>query len=133
MAGILEQARAIRAAMDTAGGHLTDGEAVQCAALYRSWEPSGTYAVGDLRRRGENLYRCLTAHQGQSDWPPDVTPSLWVRVDDPAEAWPEWRQPTGATDAYPSGAKVSHGGKHWVSTVDANVWEPGVYGWTEAA
>lgn len=21
--------------------------------------------------------------------------------------------------------------KHWISTVDANVWEPGVYGWEE--
>lgn len=22
-------------------------------------------------------------------------------------------------------------GKHWISTTDGNVWEPGVYGWTE--
>lgn len=39
----------------------------------------------------------------------------------------------GAHDAYAAGDKVSHGGKHWTSTADANVWEPGVYGWTEAA
>ena len=37
----------------------------------------------------------------------------------------------GAHDAYNAGDKVSHGGKHWTSTVDSNVWEPGVYGWTE--
>ena len=36
-----------------------------------------------------------------------------------------------STDAYPKGAKVSHNGKHWISDLDANVWEPGVYGWTE--
>ena len=29
-------------------------------------------------------------------------------------------------------AKVSHNGKHWISNADGNVWEPGVYGWTEA-
>ena len=29
-------------------------------------------------------------------------------------------------------AKVSHNDKHWVSTLDANTYEPGVYGWTEA-
>ena len=38
----------------------------------------------------------------------------------------------GAHDAYSAGAKVSHGEKHWISDQDGNVWEPGVYGWTEA-
>ena len=32
----------------------------------------------------------------------------------------------------PRGAKVSHKEKHWISTVDSNVWEPGVYGWEES-
>ena len=59
--------------------------------------------------------------------------SLWVSISDPAEEWPEWSQPLGAHDAYEQGAKVSHNGKHWSSDVAANVWEPGVYGWTEAA
>ena len=39
----------------------------------------------------------------------------------------------GSTDAYPMGAKVSHNGKHWVSDYDANIWEPGVFGWHEVA
>jgi hypothetical protein len=43
-----------------------------------------------------------------------------------------WRQPTGAHDAYPLGATVSHNGKTWESTVAANVWEPGVSGWMES-
>lgn len=42
-----------------------------------------------------------------------------------------WVQPTGAHDAYAQGAKVSHNGKKWTSDIAANVWEPGVYGWTE--
>jgi hypothetical protein len=40
-----------------------------------------------------------------------------------------WRQPTGAHDAYPLGAVVSHADELWESTVAANVWEPGVSGW----
>lgn len=52
--------------------------------------------------------------------------------DKPTEdEYPEWVQPTGAHDAYDQGAKVSHNGKKWTSDVSANVWEPGVYGWTE--
>lgn len=27
--------------------------------------------------------------------------------------------------------RVKHGGKTWQSTIDANVWAPGVYGWVE--
>ena len=42
-----------------------------------------------------------------------------------------WKQPEGAHDAYNKDDVVSHTGKLWKSTVDANVWEPGVYGWTE--
>lgn len=43
----------------------------------------------------------------------------------------EWRQPTGAHDAYPEGWEVDHNGKTWVSTTPSNVWEPGVSGWRE--
>lgn len=43
----------------------------------------------------------------------------------------EWRQPTGAHDAYPEGWEVTFDGKTWVSTTPANVWQPGVSGWRE--
>lgn len=43
----------------------------------------------------------------------------------------EWVQPTDATNAYPKGWTVLHGGKTWVSLTPANVWEPGVSGWRE--
>ena len=48
-----------------------------------------------------------------------------------APAYPAWVQPTGAHDAYALGAKVTHNGKTWESTADANVWEPGVSQWRE--
>ena len=74
----------------------------------------------------------MTEHMSQESWAPEAAPSLWVRIDDPTVEWPQWRQPTGATDAYAKGDKVSHNGKHWISDVDANTWEPGVSGWTQA-
>ncbi len=95
------------------------------------WSATATYAAGDRVRKDGLLYRCLQAHTAQADWTPGAAVSLWVRIDDPAEEWPAWRQPTGATDAYALGAKVSHNNARWVSAVSGNVWEPGVYGWTE--
>ncbi|MBR2329363.1 MAG: alpha-amylase [Clostridia bacterium] len=127
---VLEQAMQIRAAMDTASATLSDEQAAECAAMFPWWEATAHYKAGDRVRYGELLYKCLTEHDAQESWTPDAAPSLWVRIDDPAEEWPEWVQPTGATDAYAAGAKVSHNGSHWISDVDANTWEPGVYGWT---
>lgn len=89
------------------------------------------YVTGDRRRHEGLLYKCLMNHTSQPSWTPDVSPSLWVRVDDPSQEWPEWVQPLGSTDAYPKGAKVSHLERHWISDIDANVYEPSVYGWTE--
>ena len=77
----------------------------------------------------EKLYRVVQAHTTQDGWEPDKTPALFTEVS--VEEWPEWRQPTGAQDAYRTGDKVSHNDKHWINTVDYNVYEPGVYGWDE--
>jgi len=52
-----------------------------------------------------------------------------ILADEGLEAGDPWRQPTGAHDAYPVGAIVSHNGETWKSTTAANVWEPGVSGW----
>ncbi|MEL7601534.1 MAG: carbohydrate-binding protein [Bacillota bacterium] len=131
MKPILDQARELAAARLTAGTMLTDEQAYTVPALFMPWSATATYAAGDRVRKDGLLYRCLQAHTAQADWTPGAAVSLWVRIDDPAEEWPAWRQPTGATDAYALGAKVSHNNARWVSAVSGNVWEPGVYGWTE--
>lgn len=128
---VLEQACEKRAAMDAAGALLTDEQAAECAALFAPWYNTAQYVVGDRARFGERLYRCLQGHTAQPDWTPDAAHSLWARIDDPRETWPAWVQPTGEADAYSKGARVSHAEKHWTSETDANVWEPGVYGWAE--
>ena len=115
--------------IQTAINYLPDDEAETVTALFPDWETDKAYAVGDRVKYNELLYRCVQAHTSQADWTPDVVPALWVRTS--TEEWPEWIQPTGAHDAYNQGDKVSHNEKHWVSDIDANVYEPGVYGWTE--
>lgn len=115
--------------IQTAIAYLPDEEAETVTALFPDWEIGKAYAVGDRVKFNELLYRCVQAHTSQSDWTPDVVPALWVRTY--TDEWPEWVQPTGAHDAYNTGDKVSHNQKHWVSDIDANVYEPGVYGWTE--
>lgn len=128
---IIEKARFMRSKLDMACTFLTDEQAEEVTVLYPVWESGVAYAVGDRRQYNGLLYRCVQAHTSQADWTPDVVPALWVRTS--TEEWPEWIQPTGAHDAYNTGDKVSHNGKHWVSDIDANVYEPGVYGWTEVA
>ena len=114
---------------------MTADELSDCVPLFDAWDGSSVaYSVDDIVAYDGALYRCAQAHTSQAGWTPDTTRALWtprgVSADDP-EAVPEWVQPTGAHDAYPMGAHVMHGGIEWVSDLDANVWEPGVSGWTQ--
>ena len=98
-------------------------------SLYPVWSSGISVSVNDRYQYNNKLYKCVQAHTTQADWTPDKTPALWVEVS--LDEFPEWKQPAGAHDAYAKGNKVKHNGKKWSSDVDANVWEPGVYGWSE--
>lgn len=125
------EAKAFRAKIERAAAAVTeDATALDLIELFPAYKVGMAYAVGDRIRYGGKLYRVVQAHTSQADWAPDGTPALYTEVS--VEEWPEWRQPAGAHDAYPLGAKVTHNGKRWTSTADANVWEPGVYGWEAA-
>ena len=100
--------------------------------VYPEWNPkSYPYFAGERVTHEGTYYRCIQNHTSQADWTPDTAVSLWVSISDPSEEFPEWKQPAGAHDAYNKGDKVSHNEKHWISDIDANVYEPGVYGWNE--
>ena len=129
------KAYALRRMIEKASISLDDTDALTAVELFPAWSDSATYSQGDRVRHNGTLYKCLQDHAAQSDWAPADAVSLWVRVDDPAVEFPDWVQPTGATDAYAKGANVTHVDKHWISDVDGNVWEPGAAGteslWTE--
>lgn len=112
-------------------GSIDDVTAGEHMDIFSPWASAVSYTAGNLRTYNGKLYRCVQAHTSQDDWTPDAAKSLWTATSDPEEKWPAWSQPVGATDAYAKDSKVTHNDKRWISDVDANVWEPGVYGWTE--
>lgn len=93
---------------------------------------AASYAKGDRIQYNGKLYKCLQEHTAQADWNPVDAPSLWAEVlaGQDGTAIGEWVQPD-STNPYMRGDKVNYKGKTWVSDVDNNVWEPGVYGWVE--
>lgn len=109
-----------------------DNTALRMVEFYPEWAAGQSYTAGYKVQHGGKLWRCLQAHTSQDGWEPEDAPSLWAKVLIPDETVvPEWEQP-GSTNPYSVGDKVTHNGKTWVSDIDNNVWEPGVYGWTEA-
>ena len=109
-----------------------DNTALRMREFYPEWSTGQAYTAGYKVQYGGNLWRCLQAHTSQEGWDPNNAQSLWAKVLIPDETVvPEWEQP-GSTNPYSVGDKVTHNGKTWVSDIDNNVWEPGVYGWTEA-
>ena len=123
------KAKQLRQLIEQLAVTLDDETALTGVELFPMWAIDIAYAIGDRVQHGGTLYKCVQAHTSQADWTPNATPALWTVVT--VEEWPEWVQPTGAQDAYAKDSKVTHNGKKWISSYDANVWEPGVYGWEE--
>lgn len=126
----MEEARAMRASIAGLAEGASDEKLIDNKAAFPFWNGGGVqYKVGDILQDNDKLYRVVQAHRSQADWKPSLVPALFTEIS--LDEYPEWRQPTGAHDAYRKGDKCSHNGKHWISDVDNNVWEPSVYGWSE--
>ena len=126
-----EEALKLRAVIEQSVANLDDETALKGVTLFPAWESGKVYTVGERVKHNNTLYKVLQAHTSQGDWMPDVSPSLFAQVliPDP-EVIPEWVQPD-STNPSMKGDKVKHNNKVWISTIDNNVWEPGVYGWDE--
>lgn len=126
-----EQARQFIAAFVKMREEAPEELALQVPNLYPTWKEDCEYEVGNRVLYNEVLYKVLQPHTSQSIWTPDAAPSLFARILVSESGEPlEWVQPD-STNPYNKGDKVLHNGKTWVSTIDSNVWEPGVYGWEE--
>lgn len=123
----------LRELIEEAAESLDDKDALEGAELFPKWDGAAAYTAGQRVRYEGILYRCLMDHQAQAGWNPVDAPSLWARVliEDP-DIVPEWVQP-GSTNGYMVGDKVRHREKTWVSVLDHNAYEPGVYGWEEVS
>lgn len=118
-----------RKRIEQAALSLSDEDALDVPEMFPHWRDGVELAVDDRIYYNDKLYRVVQAHTTQNGWEPDKVPALFTEIAKPGEI-PEWKQPTGAQDAYMAGDKVRHNGAVWISAVDNNVWEPGVYGWT---
>lgn len=124
-----EQAKKLRAFLEQMSENATDEQALDNILAFPKWTVGKEYTKDERVRYEDVLYKVLQNHTSQSDWTPDVAVSLFVKVS--IEEYPDWVQPQGAHDAYNKGDKVTHLEKHWESEIDANVYEPSVYGWKE--
>jgi hypothetical protein len=127
----VEKALKLRPLIEKAVQSLDDTDALEAVTLYPNWAVGVDYKAGVRVQYDDVLYSVLTDHTSQADWTPVVAPSLFAKVLIPDETViPEWEQPD-STNPYKIGDVVTHNGKTWISTADNNVWEPGVYGWSE--
>lgn len=132
---LIEKVRELRALIEkamTATTSLTEEEAITATCLYPKWSGNSVAYVKGQRVQDDGvLYTVLQNHTSQAGWKPTAAPSLFAKVliPDPTVV-PEWEQPE-STNPYKKGDKVTHNGKTWVSDYDNNVWEPGVFGWSE--
>ena len=123
----------LKSMMHKAAVSLPDDDALEAVELFPAWETDTAYTLGIRVRYDGKLYRCEQAHTSQTGWEPPNVPALWTEVAEPGTI-PVWKQPTGAQDAYMTGDKVHFPGENdqiYVSIVDNNIWQPGVYGWEE--
>lgn len=91
------------------------------ASLQNDPEIKYLEAVNEFKQIQERQAK-LAKYYEQINSTPPVPPTPTAKA---------WVQPTGAHDAYKKGDKVLYNNKTWESTMDANVWAPGVAGWRE--
>ncbi len=111
---------------------LQEEEAIEFRTMFPPFKIGIAVTLGEKLYYAGNdkLYEVLQSHTTQADWLPDLVPALFREIAPPGVI-PQWVQPTGAHDDYNIGDKVIHNTFTWESSVANNVWEPGVYGWTQ--
>ena len=67
---------------------LTDEQAKKVPALFHLWtdhKQGDSIAAGVREWYKGSLYKCITPHNWQSDWAPDVATSLWANVSEESQ------------------------------------------------
>lgn len=106
---------------------LSDEDALAVASLFPTWHS----LIGQQVTTGERiwddgkLWKVLQPHTVSQEWRPAEAVSLYVEVS--IAEWPEYRQPTGAHDAYNTGDKVTFEGRHYICKMDSTTFSPAEY------
>lgn len=126
-----QAAEQLREALALTTQTLDEESIMRVATVFPAYAIGTTYKIGDVFSFGENsvgdpqLYRVQQDHTSSAEWPV-TTLSLYKPIGVTEEGVPVWSQPTGAHDAYAKDDKVSYSGVIYMSTVDGNVYAPGV-------
>ena len=59
-----------------------DATAVRMVAFYPEWEKGKQYTIGYKMQYLGKLYKVIQAHTSQETWTPDITASLYTRIDE---------------------------------------------------
>lgn len=109
---------------------------------YKPYQIGKHYEENEKFTYKDKVYEVIQAHTSQTTWLPDSTPALYkeylnVKIQNQdgstTEVVKEFKQPTGAHDAYKKGDKVLFNGKIYQSKIDSNTFSPDQYadGWEE--
>ena len=115
-------------------GELTEEEMKQLLeSAQTNAKPDDSYApLADRVKAIETWQREVEERLDKLESGSSTDPS---ELEEPADEWPEYVQPTGAHDAYHVGDKITYNGKHYTCLMDGCVWTPDTYpqGWREEA
>lgn len=111
---------------------------------YKPYQVGKEYEENEKFTYKDKVYEVIQAHRSQTTWLPESTPALYkeylnveIKNQDGSttEIVAEFKQPTGAHDAYNKGDKVLFKGKIYQSKIDANTFSPEQFadGWEEVA
>lgn len=113
---------------------LSDDEALKVPALYPEWSGNSVvYPAGMRVLYNGTLYRALETRTSTPTESPIDSPQNWVKVlpSSSGETAPEWEN----GHSYKQGDRVTRRGNIYESTMNSNIYEPGVFGsescWTQ--
>ena len=114
------------------------------SSLYKIKTPIGTIAAWTQPLGATDAYPInVSVTHGGKTWINNINNNVWEpsvygwsevgssTTTTTIGGYPAWVQPTGASDDYDIGARVSFDGFNWESLINANVWSPYTYpaGW----
>lgn len=137
-----EQEQSIKSILKTItlAKDLSDDQKEEILSRYEEYQEDKQYKEGDKFTFEGKIYEVIQEHRSQRTWIPSSTPALYkeflnVKITnqdgEETEVVAEFKQPTGAHDAYKKGDKVSFEGAIYESVIDNNTYSPSGYpdGW----